>query len=100
MVVCLSTSHIIGGSCYKYHFCRDKNYVCRDKYYVCRDKYLLSQRFYGDKKYFVATNIKNSRQNLRQAYFCRDKRRVFVATSTCLNERVSGLTAEDHRQNN
>ena len=58
----LKLTPIIGGSCYKYHFCRDKSFVstnrfvatkhvfCHDKSmlllrqnYVCHDKIFLSQ---------------------------------------------------------
>ena len=47
--------YITGGSCHKYHFCRDRS--------------------------FVATEVRLSRQKflLRQAYFCCDKH-MFVAT--------------------
>ena len=65
--VCLS---IIGGSCHKYHFCRDKGLSPKD----CRDKHV----FCGDKSMFVATNVFLS----RQAYFCRDKH---VTNQTCLS---------------
>ena len=98
---------IIGGSCHKYHFCRDKTrdktrllslqkYACRDKTFVatksvmfvmfCRDKHVLN---------FIATSILLSRQKTcvfsrqtrvsrdtclsRQNYVCRDKN-MLVAT--------------------
>ena len=51
------TTTIIGGSCHKYNFCRDK-YLSRQKF--CRDKITL-----------VVTKVLS-----RQAYLCRDKRRV------------------------
>ena len=69
---------IIGGSCYKYHFRRDKSIVttkhvfCREQKYTCRDKHnfvstslLLSQQNTS----FVATKVCLS----RQARVCRDK---------------------------
>ena len=67
---------IIGGSCYKYHFCRDKSMPVTTK--------LLSrQTYFSRDKSFVMTNIILSRQTYfvmkkvlsRQAYFCRNKRR-------------------------
>ena len=90
---------IIGGSCHKDHFYRDKKrflsrqkYACRDKHIfvainVCRDKYLLRQTSFclQDKLTFIATNTCLSRQTFvatkvlsRQAYFCRDKRHVLL----------------------
>ena len=45
---------IIGGSCHRYHFCRDKTRLFPRQKYACCDKT------------FVATNIFLS----RQAYFC------------------------------
>ena len=55
---------IIGGSCHKYHFCRDKIRLLSRQKYACRDKT------------FVATNVLP-----RQAYFCRNKRRVLSCLS-------------------
>ena len=84
---------IIGGSCHKYYFCRDKHVVslfvatnmCFSRQnpflslqnYVCRDKY-FSWQVLSRQKYFFATNIFFFATKLlsRQAYFCRDKRRV------------------------
>ena len=73
--------HITGGSCHKYHFCRDKTTR------VCHDKHI-----------FVKTNTCLSRQNytcLSQAYFCQDKHlfvatklHVFVATSILLSRKT------------
>ena len=79
---------IIGWSCHKYGFCRDKHvsrqkYTCRDKTFVstniCRHKHVcLSHKSMlvatntcigRDKHNFVATKVLS-----RQAYFCRDKR--------------------------
>ena len=76
-------SHITGGSCRKYHFCRDKTRqrrVCRDKtrllsrqkyacFNFCRDKIFLSrQNFSGDETF--------SRQT--RAYFSHNKRSVLL----------------------
>ena len=67
---------LIGGSCHKYHFCRDKTF-CRDKKgkkkkfvatNICHDK-----RFVTTKNIFVATSILLSRQKT-----------CYVATNTCL----------------
>ena len=100
----------IGGSCHKYHFCRDKSFaatntcfvatkvwlplqnVCRAKHNFVATKYLCC-----DKHVFVATSILLLRQNtcfvatkiILVAYvwrqkFCRDKH-TFVATNTCLS---------------
>ena len=48
---------IIGGSCHKYHFCREKHVSVATKHLFCRDKSML-----------VATNLLS-----RQKYFCLDK---------------------------
>ena len=58
---------VIGGSCHKYHFCRDKSMlvvtkVLSRKNYVCREKKKI-----GCCCFFVATNIILSRQ-----FFFRD----------------------------
>ena len=58
---------IVGGSCHKYNFCRDKSVVATN---MCLSRQNPS---------FVATNIILS----RQAYFCRDKH-MFVATKMIL----------------
>ena len=80
---------MVGGSCHKYHFCRDKSFnFCRDKHvfvstkYFCRNKSFvmtnkhnfvcLSKSHVSRDKMFVASN----RILSQQAYFCRDKRRV------------------------
>ena len=67
--------NIIGGSCHKYHFCRDKSLtrVCLNKTHIfSRQAYciLLSRR--KNKTCFVSTKICLS----RQAYFYRDKTRL------------------------
>ena len=81
---------IIGGSCYKYTFCRDKIILFVSTSFVatniCRDKHN-----------FVATNVLS-----QQAYFCRDKhvsrqiqycrdnlkKKSFVATKVCLSRQT------------
>ena len=57
---------IIGGSCHKYHFCRDKSILVATKL-------LLRQIFVATKYNFVATKVLS-----QQTYFCRDKRRICV----------------------
>ena len=70
------SNSIIGGSCHKYNFCRDKSYVaintCLSRQApVCRNKTrLLSRQKYAcSDKTFVATK-----------YFCMRGKYVFVAT--------------------
>ena len=62
---------IIGGSCNKYHFCRDKHTFVASKHVFCLDKSMLvaTNSFCPDKYTFVAT----------KDVFCRDKH-MFVAT--------------------
>ena len=48
---------IMGESCHKYHFCRDKSFVSTN---TC----LSRQRFCLDKHVFVATKVSLSRQNV------------------------------------
>ena len=69
-------SAIIGGSCHKYHFYRDKHKhvfvapkVCLPRHKFCRDKHT----FVPTKAIFVATKICLSRQNTS-----------FVTTKVCL----------------
>ena len=73
---------IVGGSCHKHDFCRDKHILTQTC--VCRDKTRLLSR----EKYLVAANIFLSQQNVchdtyllaqtlllsRQAYFCHETR--------------------------
>ena len=60
---------IIGGSCHKYHFCRDKTRLLSRQKYACRDKtFCTVQRFCRKKHTFVAT----------KHVFCPDKN-VFAA---------------------
>ena len=91
----------IGGSCYKYHFCRDKSFVmtntsfvatnvllrqtsllsrqeyfCRDKSMLVETKLLPQQTDICGNKRFIATNMIVSRQ---KTCFFREKH-VFVAT--------------------
>ena len=98
--LCLFT--IIGGSCHKYHFCRDKHVfvrVCREKTrllsrqkyaqpYFCPDKILSRQA------YFVATKVCLSRQKTTttKTNFCRNKhknldKKYFLATNIILSRR-------------
>ena len=49
---------IIGGSCHKYHFCRDKSMLAATKIYFSR-------------QIFLVTNVLS-----RQEYISRDKRQV------------------------
>ena len=64
---------IIGGSCHKYHFCRDKTFDATNTS-------LLRQ-------IFVATSTELLSQ---QAYFCRDKRRVLTRqTCVCCDKYLS-----------
>ena len=86
---------IIGGSCYKYNFCRDKSFVFCISYlsrqnkltfvttkhvfcHACRDKYMFVVTNSCRDKSFVARNTCLSRQK-----FCRSKH-TFVATKIVL----------------
>ena len=75
-------STIIGGSCHKYHFCRDKK-KCNDKhvFVVTKHKTFVATKivFCRDNHVFIATKLRLSRQNL-----CRDTD-VFVATNIILS---------------
>ena len=85
---------ITGGSCHRYHFYRDKSkfrhlcykrvfvatkhvFLSRQKY-ACDKTFVATKRFCCDKHNFVATKLLS-----RQAYFCRDERRV-LSRHTCL----------------
>ena len=89
---------IIGWSCHKYHFCRDKTWLLSrqntniflSQQNVCRDRYLSPTNITNtclsrQNKSFVGTKVCLSRQK-----FCRDKhiwvatKGVFVATNTCV----------------
>ena len=85
----LFTRHsIIGGSCHKYLFCRNKSFVmtsfvatkvCLLWQNVCHDKIrFVATKYFFATKVFVTTNIchEQTKVLLRQTYFCRDKRYV------------------------
>ena len=66
---------IIGGSCHKYHFCRDKSIIfVATKVRLSRQNFCRDIHVFGATKGFGATNIILSRQK-----FCRGKH-TFVAT--------------------
>ena len=83
---------IIGWSCHKYHFCRNKSFVasntCLSQRKFCLNKYTFvttKDTFCCDKHVFVTTKVCLSRQN----YVCRDKclswhDKTFVATKIIL----------------
>ena len=78
--VCHDKTHLLSRQA---HVCRDKSMLVLTKLlswqnYVCCDWYLLRQKFRRDKHIymFLTTNI----ILLRQAYFCCNKKHVFVAT--------------------
>ena len=57
---------IIGGSCHKYNFCRDKTRVLSRQNYFCRDKIMfVATKYFGRDK----SNTCLSQQNI----LCRDK---------------------------
>ena len=66
---------VIGGSCYKYNFCRDKKHVfSHDKSMLVATNIFLSRQSY--KHSFVATSLLLSRQTRllsRQRYACRNE---------------------------
>ena len=77
-----------GGSCHKYHFCRDKIHLLSRQKYACREKTFVATKlclswqniFVATKRLsqiFVTTNVFVTTKVLWwQAYFCRDKRHV------------------------
>ena len=87
---------IIGGSCYKYHFCREKTRLLSgqntsfvatkllsQQAYFCRDKHLSGQT------YFVATKVLPRRLLLsRQTRVCRDKTRLLSQQKCCRDKHV------------
>ena len=81
---------IIGGSCHKYHFCRDKRMlVATNRKSIFSSSFVLFSFLFLTRQIFVVTNNFVARKLLsRQSYFCRDKRRVlkhmFVATKLIL----------------
>ena len=54
---CLTVKPIIGGSCHKYNFCRDKHVLVATKQVFCRDKSMLAA----------------TKRLPRKKYVCRDK---------------------------
>ena len=73
----LTNNHnaIIGGSCHKYHFCRDKYLFCRGKRTFVATKHV----FRRDKSILVATNT--------CLQFCRGKH-TYVATKDVLSRQA------------
>ena len=89
---------ITGGSCHKYHFCRDKHvfiatkhavfvatklYLSRQIIFVSTNPLTLSHTFVATKDVFYRDKIVLS----RQAYFCRDKRRVLSSQNVCRDKK-------------
>ena len=75
---------ITGGSCHKFHFCRDKHVFAATKHIFCRDKSMFIATFCCDKLTFVATKHvfcrdKSTGGSCHKFHFCRDKH-VFAAT--------------------
>ena len=66
----------IGGSCHKYHFCRNKTRPLSQQKYACCDKTFVTRK--------TKTKILMS----QQAYFCHDKRCVLLQ-QTCVMTKVS-----------
>ena len=63
-----------GGSCHKYHFCRDKIHLLSRQKYACREKTFVATKLcLSWQNIFVATKLKLLSW---QAYFCCNKRRV------------------------
>ena len=104
----LGMATIIGRSCHKYNFCRDKCFVvCCDKlmfvmtkHVFCRDKSMLVVTKLLLLQVFVATNTCLSRQTFyrdkhtsvaTKDVFCRDKH-VIVATKLCLSREIFVVT--------
>ena len=94
---------IIGGSCYKYTFCRDKIILFVSTSFVatniCRDKHnfvatnVLSQQAYFCRDKHVSRQIQYCRDNLKNnnLFFCCDKS-LLVATNTCLSWQIFAAT--------
>ena len=77
---------IIGGSCYKYHFCRDKIMSQRQAYF-CRNKRRVSSRqarVCCDKSKFVATKLCLFRQIFVATKVLSRQKTCFVATKMIL----------------
>ena len=86
-VDCQPLRVIIGRSCHKYHFCRDKSLLLQTRLlsgqkYACRYKTFFATNTLSRQKYFVATNIILSRQK----YACRDK--TFFTTTYCRDKNI------------
>ena len=89
---------IIGGSCHKYNFCRDKSFVTTKRVfapqkYACRDKIMFVAENICREQGFVATKIfcrdKHNIFVATKAVFCRDKLVLFSTLSLCLSLSVS-----------
>ena len=85
---------ITGGSCHKYHFCRNKFFVVTNmcisrQTRVCHDKTHLSlrQKYAGRDKTFVATKACFVTTNI-----CHEK--SFVATKTFVMTKVFGSSCQ------
>ena len=65
---CLTT--IIGGSCHKYHFCRDKTRPLSRQKYACRDKRFVAT------KLCLSRQKKNNCHNKNDTRVCRDETRL------------------------
>ena len=68
---------IIGESCHKYHFCREK--VCLSRQNLCRDKHVCVSR----EKYSAAANILLSRQKIVAASILLSRQ-----NTTCLSRQT------------
>ena len=82
---------IIGGSCHKHHFCRDKHGFALTKHAFCRDesmfvttKVCLSQERFLLQVYFCDVLV-------AKCVFCHDK--SFVTTNTCLSQQKYFITS-------
>ena len=111
---------IIGGSCHKYNFCRDKHvfvrqntsfvatkvclsrqtYFCRDKYNFAVTKVLSRQTYFLQNMSFVATNVCLSRQTrvCRDKYLSRQKYFVQTKDVFCDSKHVFVATKPFSRQ--
>ena len=106
-----SLSTVTGGSCHKYHFCRDKTHLLSQQKYVCCDETIVATKiFCCDKHNFVTTILL-----LQQAYFCCGRRHVllhqtcfcsdksaccFVVTKLCLLPQIFVATHVCHNKHN
>ena len=102
---------MVGGSCHKYHFCRDKTFVATE-HYLCCDKSMLAATKVFSWQIFVVTNtcllgqsfVATSIILLRwifvatkllswQKYVCRDN--SFVTTSILLSCRKTWFVTKN-----